>query len=395
MILWCVDMFVMSFGLYDLPKTSNEANSLLLFGNSMFVIGFLSKRINPKSKYELSSTTLSQQVNHLLKNKILLLSLLVLTVYVLSLFAQFYTMVVFYQSLGDIRSEYYENDIYGYAYTILNPYVINPLKVILPFILGYMLMNKTLIRKNIFAFVLILIFLFFSSSLSGSRFSYVKILLPIFFVTYLTKPKINVRKVILLGTFLYFFFIFISFITSARSGDFNNNDTDESIKAIASYTFAPIAAFDYSLQHDYVEVIGGHGFGTLTFAAVENLFYSVVSKIGITYSRPIGAVAETTQSYIRLSPSITWNALYTWFLYFYLDFGIIGILFFPFLFGRIFRQLLSMIYKYNCIEFTILASNFFMIVVFSVFMWGLSSAGAFLTYMILFYLGLRKTRSHY
>ena len=173
MILWSVDMIVMSYGLYDLPKTSTYANFLLLIGNLSFVMGFLSIKISADRCVAISTPNFTNQVQKLLRNKIFIFVLLGITAYVLSLFAKFYAMILIYQSLGDLRSDFYENNIYGSLYPIIKLCLLEPLKVILPFLVGYMILNKKLIKENLLAFVLIIVFLILSSSLSGDRKSVV------------------------------------------------------------------------------------------------------------------------------------------------------------------------------------------------------------------------------
>lgn len=68
-----------------------------------------------------------------------------------------------------------------------------------------------------------------------------------------------------------------------------------------------------------------------------------------------------------------WNALFSWNFYFYLDFGIVGMIVLPFLFGFLIRKSIYWFYRYQNVSSMMLLSILFLSLILSVLDFNLSS----------------------
>ena len=101
----------------------------------------------------------------------------------------------------------------------------------------------------------------------------------------------------------------------------------------------------------------------MTFAAIDEIVFmgeTVLRKVVETPPRA-RAISEIGiylhDNYIDIGTPWRWNALYTSCLYYYLDFGIFGVLFLPFIFGILVRLSIKWVYQYR---------SFLMIVILSI-----------------------------
>lgn len=91
---------------------------------------------------------------------------------------------------------------------------------------------------------------------------------------------------------------------------------------------------------------GGPYCGRMTLSSVEATVRLLLTRIGIDYETPVQRAGKIKGETIPVSPEFTqWNALFTSALIYYLDFGLIGIVFVPFFIGLLYRKLISMWYK--------------------------------------------------
>lgn len=199
--------------------------------------------------------------------------------------------------------------------------------------------------------------------MSGGRLEYLTIIASActsFFLISLKDGsfKLKFKHVILVSILSISVFSFISMLTNSRlegSLNYKGNANQATKQQIITYTGGAIAAFDYSLKKDYVKQIGGYGYGLLSFSAIENIVYSICNKIGFPYERKIIKFTKIKQGrYIPVGNGKYMNALYTWNLWFYTDFGIIGCIILPFLIGYFFRSAILFFYKFSSVYMLIL-----------------------------------------
>lgn len=104
---------------------------------------------------------------------------------------------------------------------------------------------------------------------------------------------------------------------------------EEFSKHVLSYSTGPFRALDYAIQHPSTY---GYHFGRLTFGALDEVIGWPMRMLGVDYQIMNHFMGEITQQPIIIGNEEL-NALYTCVFKFYFDFGVIGVIVFPFLFG--------------------------------------------------------------
>ena len=221
------------------------------------------------------------------------------------------------------------------------------------------------IYKRNWLFVIMAIILYIESSLSGGRFGYLRcFVLPLLYVGLVFRPK-STKLIKVLVYFLPICLAFLFAITAITAMRMGNMDLDKDAlleawdvtsEQLVSYFAGPSVAFDKFIELDYVDRIGGYSFGLQSLSFVEGLFNVLFERFGVNYESPLSALVELKQNTrIFVGNGMSWNALYTWNIMFYADFGSIGVVIFPFIFGLITRILIKKFYKKrNLIVFWIL-----------------------------------------
>ena len=98
-----------------------------------------------------------------------------------------------------------------------------------------------------------------------------------------------------------------------------------------------------------------------------SLAYIIANKLGMPFQQPIELLVEYKQSdYLLIGPNIRHNALYTAFLYFYLDGGILGVIIISFILGMLCRLSVRMMYRYRNTPSLVLCSLCFTTSLFSI-----------------------------
>ena len=278
------------------------------------------------------------------------------------LLAVFFQRVMFYDTMTDARVDYFSGDLYGPAFSFVNQLVLAPLTVIVLPLFAY----KIYYSRDWFTY-LMLIFLFTVSGLSGGRNAYVRIVAVLAFVLFFLFDSIKSKKKLLLYSILTAFILFsvLSFISAARSGmigfDSDSLETgkDVTLEQLVTYSSGPIAAFDYSIANNYVEMVGGYKHGRLTLTSLDRTMCFFLRKLGFHAEEAMNSVGELKQNYWIQLGGVRFNALYTSCFIYYLDFGVWGVLILPFILGYIFRKILLNLYRHNTLSLLILMSWFF------------------------------------
>lgn len=360
-IVWGVVISASTFGVYGLNIPSNEVIAMMTIHVICFIVGFNLCNIKPETSCIFSLEYLDEALNHLTDNKLFKFITCVLALYVSSLFLQ-YIKILAVMSMSELRTDFYESGIYGTFFSIVNGPILSTFNLFLIPIFSWMIFKK----RN---WLLIVqgVFLFGYASLGGGRFGYLRIAIGIAFVgfcLYMNKEnqKRRIRQILCLSIV---FVLLIGIMTISRlsvsvQGEEGIQDAIEATsKQMVSYAVGPIIAYDYALSHNYKERIGGYKYGGLTLAAPELLLYIILNKMGITYEKALDDLVEIKQNEIITIGDDSWNALYTSLLYYYLDFGWIGIIIIPLLFGYLFRYMIKCFYKTNSIGHFVIITYMF------------------------------------
>ena len=104
--------------------------------------------------------------------------------------------------------------------------------------------------------------------------------------------------------------------------------------------------------------MGGYSYGVCTFCSVDRFlqpFLKVINPQRLPASNKFIGFKQDNMISIS-SERNSYNALYTAVLFFYLDFGLLGVIFLPFFFGMVFRYLIKLVYLKNNAAILSLAS---------------------------------------
>lgn len=384
-ILWGVVLSLSTLGLFDLYPPSNNALLLLVLNVVMFSLGYCTIKTSQYAQH-FSADSIQPLMERIYKSKLFLPILIISTIVSVSLFQVVQSTFNQYGSLANLRVDYYENNLFGKSFLLINNLLLEPMETLCLPVFAYMFFFKRDWRL-----VLLTVFLFTHASLSGGRFGYLRIIAAVVFIGFCLISEKKTWKKRFTSTLLAAvgFFLVVGLVTAMRSGT-KKMDSDSTIEALYEYGVAPVTAFDYSLKNDYLAKIGGYAYGGLTGSSAWSLAYSVFNKIGVHVHQPIEDLIELKQEdYFYVSPHRAWNALYTAVLYFYLDGGIWGVILIPFFLGMIMRWLVNQLYRYRTWPFIVIVSFFFHTMIRSITDFNFATAFPLITILILYYLGVR------
>ena len=396
---WFLALFFAVIQISGLYYTSNYSLILLSINVLSFFVGFHAISINDKRA--ISIKQFEVLVEKLMQSPIFRYLLLGCTVLVLYLFSIYFQLIMFYQSIYEVRDEYFENDLYGAWFTYLDSFLLWPLAMLTIPVLGYSIIYK----RNFYTFVIALYLLVYES-LSGARGGYFAIILGLIFVLYClfnTIKRNNPKTIAILSSFI-FIILFIVFLTTAgrqgtigTSRDVVKEGVESTIYQVGVYTAAPVVAFDHSIKNHYSERIGGLKYGKLTLSSVAELYNLFGSRVGLAIPmndlRNLVSIKQSEFIVVGKEEEITshYNALYTAALWFYLDFGILGVLFIPFILGLLVRWIIKQTYSYFSIPMLAVCFVAFYYMINSVKDFYLRSGYVLLMLIVLYIIG-KKTK---
>lgn len=118
---------------------------------------------------------------------------------------------------------------------------------------------------------------------------------------------------------------------------------NENAKNLVVYNVGAYRAFDYALDKNFYEKSNGPHYGAATFGGfIEYYSTNIFNRIGLNTR----SVRENTMTLLQDTPitvgnGVDFNFLYTSFMYFYFDFGVLGILLISFMFGWFVRYIVD------------------------------------------------------
>lgn len=389
--IWFVALLIVVWNPFGFYPISVYTYFLVYLNVLSFVLGF-SMLSTPKRLYKKFNVfKLETSIEVVLNSTVFKILMAITLLYTTALMVKNYQTVMLYQSLGELRVAYFEDPgkLYGTHYVILRDVLLNPLSIILTPIFAY-----SCYRKKVWNIVLTGLFLFEHASLSGGRFGYVRIIFGLIFVMYCVyKIKVSKKNVLPLSALVGFYVGILIFTTMLRSSSFDmtkgstSGTREEITSQIGIYVGGPIAALNYAVENDYISVMGGYRYGICTFSSVDRLIQPI-AKIFDPSRLPASNkfIGYKQENLIGIAPQAErYNALYTAILFFYLDFGLIGVLFIPFLIGIFIRYLIFNLYRYANLPSLVLACWFFMKMMYSIFDYDFISV-FYIFYFVLFFI---------
>jgi len=302
-----------------------------------------------------------QVVNKVMNNVLFKAIIVVSILYLASLVAVFYERMLMYQSMGDVRTDYYENNLYGPFFGKIQALFLSPLNFFVVVMLSVSLIKDKKLTFNNF---LLLLYYLLYSSLSGGRGAYIALLWGIIFIAFCLNNILREHKIKLLAygfPILLTVYFFLSLLTAARLGDISfsknalNDGSEKLSESLVIYTSGPLVAFNYAIEHDYVTQVGGYKYGGFTLSAPITLYNIVGRKLGAEIPQAINDVIELKQGTpFEIADGEWYNALYTSCFWYYLDFGFFGLFLFPFFLGGLVRWVIKKVYIYQSLPMIVI-----------------------------------------
>ena len=396
-VYWFLSLILASVQVAGIKEVSFITMLLMYVNVFSFTFGFSLFHSRPVMPFNTKS--LAHRIERIVNNKFYLIILAISSFYVYTLLIQFFDKIILYETLYDVRKEYYEQELYGPLFSQINAFVLKPLALFTMPLFGYMLFKKRNLVCLFMAF-----FLFGYESLGGGRMGYVWILIEVLCVAYCCMgfvERIRKKHVIALSVIGVVFFVLISFVSAARYGyvgaskETFSEGANTTAKQIVSYTGAPIAAFDVAREKHFESYIGGTAYGNLTLTSVISAFNLVGARIGVKLPVKLPDLIEIKQDQnVEIGHDVEWNALYTAVLYFYYDFGFLGVLIIPFILGVIYRKFVINLYKFQTVPFLVIVSFVFYLSLYSVLDFGFTTPYDFIFLVVLLVVGRIKTNAY-
>lgn len=398
-IYWFLSLFISTFEPLDFFEVSNKAYGILLLGVMSFIFGLCFPKDTKKIASNSNSNILSS-IDKLLTNKALFILLLFLTIYFLSFAKEALVASAMQGKAARATSDsdiYINNSLFLTIYTLVGYPIFNFLLTIIPFaVFNYS-------KKYLLPIILSLLFIVSFFIINAGRVMFIIMLLYILIMYVIYRHgsiKLSVKSVIVASILGVIAVIGISAITNFRNyGTLEMDKTafkesyQDTKERVLSYSVLPIVMFDRSLKEDYMSKFGGPLFGKATFAGPELYIGNTIKRLSPNYRTGNDIVINYIQSnFFPVSPSINANFAYTGIFFHYQDFGILGVIFLPFLFGVIFRKLILSFYKRRNIYLMALIGLMYFMMMYSIFCCYLIKPWITFYIPILLYLGYRKKR---
>lgn len=392
---WILSIVLASLHVYNLRDINSFTYVLLYLNVFSFCFGFLFVARKRKDNISVDVNDVSKQMLRVSDSVFYKIVLIGASIYTYTLLVVFFGKIMFYGTLSDVRTDYFEGEMYGPFFAQINTFILQPIYLITLPIFAYLCLYKRNWTCLVAGF-----YLFGYASISGGRLDYVRIAISILFIAYciLRTFKDNKRRgyaVAVVGAVIMFLLLVL--VSGARMGEIGNANghsvgVQTAAEHLITYTAGPIAAFDYSIENDYSKFVNGYQYGNLTLTQVISAINLFTSRLGFRFPIALDTFVEYKQEmYISIAPDLNyWNALYTSNLYFFNDFGVFGVILFPFLFGLLISSLINKMYKYNSFPLLVILCFCFWCMMSSVLDYFFVSPYVFITLVILYIIGTRK-----
>lgn len=397
LMYWGISMVISTFNPYQLNEVSGLTYILLLVNVIAFTVGVLSYKGTKLSVSNGVSLNLSHFFDKIVSNKLFLLFVFICDIFIFYLY-QKQAILMQYYSASNLRMNLdellYEGDsMLGLGKNIF----IDPFGTIITFLGAYLLIYR---RDKVVPLLLTMIYILYSSMLGGSRGGIFLVVLYCLFIVFCKNLLINKKKerknhrlsyFLLLGGITCVVIVIMSYMTAQRKynvDSFSLNTVtlgiNDLLKQFVIYSIGPFRALDFSFQNHYLDKLDGFKLGRCTFGFIDDFLALVLNRVGIKYNPANKEVMGILQhSWIDIGGGNAFNFAYTSTFFNYMDFGIIGVVIFPFLFGYIIRMFANKMYITRNPALLVLLSYFFVTALYSIFTWGLYR---FVSFFILMYI---------
>ena len=358
-LYWYGSLIVSTLSPYGLFNVSFGSYLLLIIGTISFVAGLLMSF--PKKNYfrGFEKSSICLVIEKLVTSKFVCTIYTVFTVY----FAKYTLAAMAFAALsGNIQTrEQLEFIFLGNAKAqLLHGYVVTPMLHIALVLLAYAFLNlKGNFRRFVIPIVILVFFFIEYLLITGGRSTIIiaamYFLLTFFVLKYQDGMKILSLKRIIIVLSIFFavsaVYTFSNIYRTTGTLDITMKEESQDKSAgglfetMARYSLCPIVLFDRSVDNDYLGRFG-YQYGRATFMGFDSWIAIFMEKIGVNYNSTSYITEYLEENYYQYDKSgNTANYAYTGLLYHYLDFGFIGIIIFPLLFGFLYSKIILLLYR--------------------------------------------------
>lgn len=399
---WLVSLFFCMINILNLREISSTTYIIVTIHLMSFVFGFCIVRLKKASSLVLPETNFVETIERLSSNIYFIIFTSILLVYVVSLFVKFWGIIALSNGLAELRADFFDEDmnIYGNSFKPINQWILKPFSYV-----GTLLFAVLCIHKRNLSCYLLGAFLIIYESLSGGRFGYVRIALIFVFVLFCVFQERNRRKLRWKNAFLYLIVAFLLYelimlVTVARVGDkdfasvkdVQKQGAELMVETVALSLTQPVISFDYALENNYLQRVGGYQLGFLTLTSLQRFVNPFLNKVGLGSEINTKKIDFKQKEYIDIGYERPQNALYTSLLWYYLDLGLIGVVIFPFIIGLIIKKIIQSLYRFKSVALLLILSVVFFYSLFSLFDFWLTSESDLLMLVLLFIAGSAPKR---
>lgn len=337
----CTTLLISLSNPYDLYDVSTWTYLYLTLGFLCFWIGYISMRKRHGYDFTIDPGSM---LDSLLSSKVLWMIYVVSLLLMLSLAVTQWVLIRAQGAMWNLKVDAFEvlfgnNSLLYFVYQC----IAFPMFYLCVVLFSYSFINKGVSKKSLLCLFYALIFCYV-----GGKRGYFQTLIEIFVIIYVVHKLNNGQRLLqmLKSSYKVFFMLFVVYLGAAYMTSLNSDEGlskqklresgDENAKNLVIYNVGAYRAFDYALRNNYFLQCGGYHYGRATVGGcVEYYVTNIASRLGLGMK----TVREQTMlklqdDSIYIGKDIPFNFLYTSFMYFYFDFGFIGILLFSYLFGR-------------------------------------------------------------
>lgn len=354
MFVLTVPFVISIFNPFELYEVAFEVYFIAFLGYLCFFFGFFFPK--QKNNYN-SQDSIVDKIDILISKKSFLLIYLISLLVLMSLAITQWALISLQNGMGNLKLEVFElifngNSFLYFYYQVL----LVPLFHLSCMALSVLVVNNRFNKQ----LVLFLVFALAFSYIGGKR-GYFAIMLEYLVLAFVlnkyssfgikrVRRKIPIVKLAILGSIVFVGAALMTTVGHAGTAVDKDNLKSgmlENAENFVKYQIGPYRALDYALSHNYIERYGGYTYGRATLGGMIDYYgCGLLSRLGIpTTQVRVLTMLPLQDNSVPIGKNTSWNYSFTSFYYFMFDFGLIGVVFFSFLFGVCVRYSLILFQK--------------------------------------------------
>lgn len=357
-LLWILLFLISYTNPYDLFPVSEKIYLLLLIFIMSFTMGITFTYNNKNIEIVDDFVTKAKDSLDGLINKKAMLYMSIFCIIVLSYAFIRQREALQYATISEYRVEGTQDYLFGgsgWIGVIYNLFV-TPFSYVLYVLFAYLLVFRR--DKKLFLVISALVVVL-STAINNSRGVMLIVIVFVIFIVWCcpffskgVKVGKKIRNVLIISFFVFGAISFVSYLTAQRmfgENVFSKSSVEMGFETlnrhIITYFVGPFRSFEYALDNGYFEQLDGPTWGRSTFGFFDGFIGFVLNKIGIPFQTANGRIYNKLQNdwiYVGWDTNFAYTSLFNY----YMDFGYLGILILPAIFGAIVKKICNK-YLYN------------------------------------------------